>query len=287
VSRQLSAETRDNIERLSARPHTIDVMLVDEKALWPTWTSFPAPIHHIKELTATFRVFGTNAENRRRSFSPGCGGPPQLTWCFYYLLEWIVKHGPLSEYPPKDIDPGYNASVDKGFTIDVLTLDFLTPTETETQRLAPEELEFWLWAAGPPVYSLHGDGQAGLTREEIEKALIRPEMLASFVGNHLSTLLYMNYHTAEFGGILYERVGTIRTCVDGELKRTLDLSFYLDLLDFTENPHDTMGHMSDREKRLPAFREWKERALEMRKAAGFSASVSPVSSRLGRRRPRS
>ncbi|KAK0120704.1 hypothetical protein ONS96_010907 [Cadophora gregata f. sp. sojae] len=71
----------------------------------------------------------------------------------------------------------------------------------------------------------------------------------------------MAYHTASYGGIVYERIGSIRFTVDGELYKEYDLAEELANLQF----HDSFGN-SPREERPAVFKAWKENAYKIREA---------------------
>ena len=58
TSHQLCAETRKALAIWRGYGYTLDVMLVHERELWPTWTSIPAFARRIDALDVTFRVVG-------------------------------------------------------------------------------------------------------------------------------------------------------------------------------------------------------------------------------------
>lgn len=83
---------------------------------------------------------------------------------------------------------------------------------------------------------------------------------------------------------MYERIGTIRVCVDGKLEREENLADRLAKLRFTD-PLFTFGHVPSR-NRLQAFWDWKKKALEKRRQAGLSVIFpdDPELSRSGNKR---
>jgi len=78
----------------------------------------------------------------------------------------------------------------------------------------------------------------------------------------------MDYHTAGYGMIIYERIGTIQICVNGVLNKEFDLGKMLADLRFGEQT-DTFGNIWPREERLPYFWRWKKAALRKRREAGL------------------
>uniref|UniRef100_A0A0W0FV68 Uncharacterized protein n=1 Tax=Moniliophthora roreri TaxID=221103 RepID=A0A0W0FV68_MONRR len=79
-------------------------------------------------------------------------------------------------------------------------------------------------------------------------------------------LIGMGYHTALHGAIVYERVGLVRFCVDGQLIRETNLGPILASFSCND-PQYTFGLA--REKRVAAFWEWKENATRLRMERGF------------------
>lgn len=78
VNRQLRNETLAVINHLKLpglRSYKLDVMLVNESELWPTWLYVPTSTTRVEEVHATFRIIGPS-KKRRSGFSGGDGGPP-------------------------------------------------------------------------------------------------------------------------------------------------------------------------------------------------------------------
>jgi hypothetical protein len=103
--------------------------------------------------------------------------------------------------------------------------------------------------------------------------VLRPAFVADFLKDHIQQLLQMNYDTAEYGGILYERIGTIRISVNGEQQDVFDMGEILSKLSY----HDhrlTFGHICDHRQRLPAFWEWKNEAYKKREERGLPVTLA-------------
>ncbi|KAK2762143.1 hypothetical protein FQN54_001150 [Arachnomyces sp. PD_36] len=220
VNRQLSAETKYVLERNPSSYH-LDVMFVNEWDFYPTWLSVPAFSRVVDDVVATFRMFGT--------------------------------------HDPKHLRPGYGLPA-KNIFINTLTLDFVTPPDTESLA-SNDQKEAWF------QHRLDHHPRYPQPNPELESLYMRPEWLLEFISGYLTGLLHMGYHTAGHGGIFYERVGTIRLLVDGQLKVEYALDDLLAKLRH-DDPAYTFGNLS-REERLPYFWKWKKRALEMRRDAGL------------------
>lgn len=94
VNYQLHRETLDALT-IMPRKHSyhLDVMLVDEKSLWPAWLSV---LHHttrVDTVHATFRLFGA-CKYSQSGFRGGDEGPPGISWAFCSLLERFLRIGP-------------------------------------------------------------------------------------------------------------------------------------------------------------------------------------------------
>lgn len=225
VNRQLSAETKSTLERFPIS-YYLDVMIVNEQELHPTWLSVPAFSNRIDNVVVTFRIFGTREPGGRSMFIIGDGSPPQITWCFYNLMEVFLKCGPIA-----NLKTGLRR---KDVSINTLTLDFVSPPNAES---------------------------------DIASLLMRPDWLADFVNDYNHTLLQMSYHTAWYGMIMYERIGTIRYYVDGQLSTQHDLDVLLAKCRSNDSG-DTFGNIAN-EERSAFFWKWKKKALKARKEAGL------------------
>jgi hypothetical protein len=246
VNHQLSAETKSALGRLSTKlSYNLDVMFVNEAELWPTWLSVPALSNRVDTVVATFRIFGCW---NGKGYSALRGGAP-IGWCFYSLMERFLKRGPVGE---RKAEPH-----DRNVTIGVLIFNFLSPPAIDI--LSPQQVRFNDWLASRQLR--HPD-------TDMLHFVMRPEWLAELLGKFMIMLLNFNYHTAKHGMILYERIGTIRFCVDGEPREEFDLGKRLAGLRF----HRQMGPLRcirPREEHAAFFWRWKKDVLLKRKEAGL------------------
>ncbi|OJJ43902.1 hypothetical protein ASPZODRAFT_19202 [Penicilliopsis zonata CBS 506.65] len=261
VNHQIAAETRAVLTR-SRKEYTLDLRVVNEKEVWPTWTMIPAPYRHLDKVTATVRLFDSgNSQQTRaidRYFHTGDRTPPKITWCFYTVLERFLRCGPLA--PSLPFISRFLArpiGFDQGFTIKTLVLDFLSPPPPPPKN--PKET----------VKDGASDLATSNEQESVDSmVLYKADWLANFVQMYMNALLMMSYHTAAYGGILYERIGNIELRVDGELLKAVPLDKTLAELWYND-PLETFGEVWPSEYRIPVFRAWKKKALLMRKAANL------------------
>src|SRR5689334_308551 len=100
VSKQLRTETRTAISNLPTRhSYTMDVMIVNETQLWPTWLSLPQLTRNVDKVHVTFRTVSVPRRPKLNytGFRGGDGGPPLITWCFYDLLIRFLEVGPVGK----------------------------------------------------------------------------------------------------------------------------------------------------------------------------------------------
>jgi len=210
-------------------------MLISEGELWPTWLSVPVLAKQLDQVNVTFRAFGISSRFSS-VWEGGDASPPQIVWCFYYLMEYVLRQGSR---------PHTYSFVDREVSIKNLNLNFVGYTSEP--------------------YGYRGR----LTEYEVEdERQLRPEWLARFIRSHILSLLGMSYHMAGFGGILHERIGSIRISVNGEQDYLINVGDVLSKLSYTD-PLDTFGDVWPREKRIPTFLDWKKNTYRIREERGL------------------
>lgn len=240
ANRQLHDETLEAIGRLSKKPtYVLDIMLVKGASLWPTWLSVPALWNSIDKVHATFRI-DTSSRNTMRGFRGGDGSPPKIAWSFYGVLERFLMVGPT-----------VNPALNKQGIISINTLEM----NVETSKELPE---------GQPV----PDELRHNTAYDIKT--LNADFLVSVITSYIQIILRMDYHTADKGRILYERIGTIRILRDGELQTELDMARQLRDIEFD----NSFGDIVPCERRPEYFKNWKIQTYETRVRLGLS--VLPV-----------
>lgn len=141
VNHQLHIETLEVLSLLPTKHcYALDLILLNEEHVCPTWLSVPEVTTKVDKLYAAVRTM-TTGENRD-GFEQGCGGPQQIVWCFYGILERFLRVGPVglkTKSAPETPDC---------FGIKMLELDFITPAELTPQLRAgflidwPEKTSF-------------------------------------------------------------------------------------------------------------------------------------------------
>ena len=243
TNRRLNAETRSTIARLGDKVgcYKLDVMIVNEGELWPTWTCIPVLTRHVEQVNVTLRLYaGQHLESGYSA--PGDGSPPSLLWSSYFILEHFLKRGPVGTFGIGEKD--------KEICVKVINMAFTAGEEQQIKMLEERPL-----------------------RERIERAagmdntrIIQPLRIAQMISRGISELLSMYYSTAEFGAILYERVGIIRVLVDGEIPTELNIARVLAELAFYNG--DTFIHLP-RENRISFFWKWKRDTVKLRIRCGL------------------
>ncbi|KAK1145523.1 hypothetical protein N8T08_004081 [Aspergillus melleus] len=131
INRQIRDETKDILRRLKNPSYQLDVMVVNEWELWPTWLSVPVVRTHVDEVNVNFRIFGHCIVYENWRHTTGDGGHNGLEWCFYALLERFAVHGPLTE-------PGLSDQRAPKFYITTLTLNIESAAD-EKGSLPPSD----------------------------------------------------------------------------------------------------------------------------------------------------
>ncbi|KAJ9489101.1 hypothetical protein VN97_g4161 [Penicillium thymicola] len=280
TNHQISTETQVILERMKVE-YILDISVKDDLHLFLTWLSVPCLTTHISTLYANVRLFGHIIEERTIRSQIGCGGRLGFHWYFYAALERFLRYGPVGLKQRKEESesseyPG-NTKVfeDRGMLIDTLVLDFQS-AELELS-FPPEDVTYKQW------WGRHwglDQGDRSETSGTLSSHTTRPEWLCEYLKDWISGLLYMDYHTSEFGQPLYEHIGTIRMLVDGQLYHEFDLAAWLARLRFTD-PTSMMGHLPTND-RQSGFWKWKKETLLRREAQGFPG-IWPSDDELGRR----
>ncbi|KAH8829086.1 hypothetical protein DL96DRAFT_1027807 [Flagelloscypha sp. PMI_526] len=268
VNRQLKDEVTALIQRLEDKPdyhrYTLDILFVNEQNFWPTWICLPPrPIRNcgdhviVSQVDVTFRIAGGKKPGRS-IFDGRTGVPPPIEFCVYHILERFLRAGPFLETPDE-------SKADIDYNIAALKLDFtaILAEGEEFYTDADEDWEDWQEENGRSLD--RGRRKASESTPEGPPAtkIMHPQWLASdVVIRGLESLSQMSYHTAEFGAMLYERIGNIHVTVEGRKERNFILNNVLRELN-PSDPGHTFGNIP-REERLPYFNRWKKETQERR-----------------------
>jgi len=196
----------------------------------------PAVSHSFKTVDVTFRSFGEKPRDRQYGFH----GSKGIVWCFYYLLEQFLFYGPM---PGSPSDSGKR---NRPIAVHNINMDFSS------------------------------GGNDSRISEEIPTELIQqdPKWLVSYVQKEIEGIMDMGYHTAPYGGFIYERVGTFEFKINGRITSDIDVGDMLAKLEKRPdeeggwNTASTFGDLP-RDCRLLTFWIWKFRTLRTRKRLGL------------------
>lgn len=200
--------------------------------LYPTWTVVPRFANVVRTITVDFHM---EHDIPRNVFRGGDGGPATLVWLFYHTLTHFIRVGPRGIVE--------NA---KDHHVCVRTLRIHVHPRHDEQ-----------------------DEQDDFTRRSRRAMDNRPlsaRALAQFLDMQIRVLLYMGYHSAEYGATLYEHIGRLAIYV-GESEMLAEYDLGLSKLDRTDEDN-TFGHV-ERGKRAAAFAEWKSEAVQLREQRGL------------------
>jgi hypothetical protein len=209
VNHQLHSETLSNLALVANPPtYSLDIILLDEILLLPTWTNLPTSSTHIDTVNVTLRISGSydpqkqfNRKtktkgpyarfNRYKGFAGGDGAGPAMSWQIYSVLERFIKAGPRGETE--------SADTNRHFTAKCIRIDVQTP-----EGIAAEQF-------GLPV-SRRYRGR----NKEVEVHVLDPEYLSQFVKDDLNGLLGgYDSEWFSYGKILLEHLDEIVLCKDG------------------------------------------------------------------------
>ncbi|PVH79979.1 hypothetical protein DL98DRAFT_209553 [Cadophora sp. DSE1049] len=191
INRQLRTETLEVMTLMklpSLRSYKLDVMIVEDRELWPTWLYVPTTITRVEEVRATFRIMGA-AEGRRCGYGGGDGGPPLIVWSFFNLLERFLLVGPVSRQEKPH---------DKHVKIRHLILDILTP-DVPKELIAPD---------------VNQNRLRMLRKRSGIKYIKNPGSVLTFI---MGCLGYLSGSSGErdIVAVPYERVGKVTLMLDG------------------------------------------------------------------------
>ncbi|KAI4141395.1 MAG: hypothetical protein L6R39_005355 [Caloplaca ligustica] len=193
--RQVRGEIREAISRLAkskSLPYKLDLMILDEKILYPTWLAFPAMITAIPRLEVDVRCFG-DVGGKRSALRSRDAGPGPMIWSLLGLMRRFLLRGPL--FLPPEHKPRYQ-------WIEELAVNVRSPSTPP-----------------PNGYAARYGGFSNLRR----KGLVEPEHLISCLIFMMDYLLRRNRHTASYAALTFERIQRMTFTLDGEVRRTWDL----------------------------------------------------------------
>jgi hypothetical protein len=248
VNHQLQSEASSVLQR-TKNNYNLDVILLQERYLVPTWLLVPKSGLQVDTFTCTLRIAGSAEPEESTGYSGfrgGDGAGPAMSWVFYSLLELFILYGPSMRRCE-------TSNGDGTYSIHNLVINVETPLGIDPNRF------------GPPLTSTFHRRR----KDDWAATLLDPEYLADFIERDIKMLLNMEYHAAGYGEILYEHIGTITVKLDGETRFNKDLGVVLEKLAPTYS-----DATSSRQKRVDAFTDWKPKAMAERRRLGLSVPDS-------------
>lgn len=213
LNHQLNAETSSLLRRKrpSAMQYVLDIAVVNDLELWPTWISVPLLAGEIDEIYVSIRTITTQrlGWNRKTNKWLGGDGVPPLSWAFASMLELFLLYGPLMDAEDHSTQQEEN---NRRMTIRRLVLDVRSPSPTEISAIASYNPEQVL------PFNIHHllDLRRGAT--DINHVMHPGLLLKQLTGSINGAL----HHSGE-SRLLYERMGTIETMLDGDVRNKWDL----------------------------------------------------------------
>jgi hypothetical protein len=222
--------------------YKLDIIILDEILLLPTWLHVPTFSTRLDRVDVTFRISGRYNRKKEKSwrhsdavrpyaryaeikgFRRGCGGTgPAMRWQIYSVLKRFIEAGPRSKVAL--------IHVHRHVIVKVLHINVETPQHVDHALF------------GPPR-SNHPK-----CRVRHESSVLSPRFLAEFIVGEVKELL--SHRAFEYGTILYEHVDTVVVSLDGaELKR-FDIADYLrDTPGYCEYKKATWGLRRERGLRV-------------------------------------
>ncbi|KAL4949062.1 hypothetical protein BDW69DRAFT_203099 [Aspergillus filifer] len=229
---QISTETRTMMNLQKKTNYHLDISVLDDNEVFPTWLSVPFLTTRINKLFVDVRLFGNIISPHVSWRLRGDGGHAQYEWDFLALLERFLRYGPVGEKKRPD-GIRWSPSVrdeerfisDRGIKVDTVILDF--SSAEEGGKLAPREVTYVDWRR---IFIPGRSGfKDGIMLEEYNT---RPEWLAELLADEINCCLHFGRDREMFGKLMFERLRMIRMFVDGKSFQDIDVAGRLDDLKY-------------------------------------------------------
>ncbi|KAF1847978.1 uncharacterized protein K460DRAFT_403289 [Cucurbitaria berberidis CBS 394.84] len=265
INHQLRAETIENIKLFAKRAtYDLDIILVDEILLLPTWVRVPFLTNRLEEVNATFRISGSfdpKKEKPRRKkgeddpplgpyvrfgsykgFRIGSGAGPAMGWQIYGVLERFIRAGPIGHCTERNDH--------RHVAVKTLNINIETPPDIDASRFleAPRTVQ-WRHYSNP-------------VDDDDDKDVLDPDYLVDFIRGRLYGLLNGSDHEwFSYGKILYEHVDEVVMKKDGVQIRRFDVAKMLRNVQGLEERYVTKKQL--RKYKEMVWRVRKERGLKV------------------------
>lgn len=292
--RQLRAETQYILKGAEARPYLLDVLLVKNCGLFPTWLSFPRRQKHIGEVYVQMRISDpperTIEEWLEAARYPGrdSDGSIQTGWNIIFLLTVYVLGGfhDTTTLPDRETAPGYEEEEEDAifdddafnyetrniadYTIKTLIVDVISqPNSSAGVEEGQERRNIF----GHCIF--HRGIHQRIPRHWADEPVGSAQKLTLEMQWSLRLATDVNYPYALYARLLWENVGVIDIRMNGVSVEKIDVSaelrgrfgsqFEVESLPDPEG----MGSLS-RDAR------WAVEAVKKRKRAGLWEEEAPI-----------
>lgn len=244
VCRQLHAETMSNLRIIPAKSsYHLDIILLDEIILLPTWLRVPVLTTSVDKVNVTFRIAGSYVKDEIHKsfgfyvgFQGGDGAGPAMSWNIYSILERFFKVGPTGKR--------HDADEHKHVTIKTLDINIETPENVDPSRFkAPQS----------------GNHLRRQNNEDVQDPVLDPTYLANFIGGNIQWMIYMGESAEGYGKIFHEHLDQIIVRKDGEEVANWDIAeIFRDLTAKKWYRHES-----------ETIEQWKARTAEKRRERGL------------------
>ncbi|KZW01828.1 hypothetical protein EXIGLDRAFT_829748 [Exidia glandulosa HHB12029] len=232
TNRQLAYETHAIIKRLNPE-YKLDLLLVDEAQLWPTWTCLPVSAHFIDRVHVSIASIGEPASG---AWLWSYRGPPKCMWAMYFLLELYLVRGFTYHHLDVDRHPGRpivvrNIILDFKDLCDTPAGHMVTSANVRTFMATPDES---LAALYPDYLTWRRRTVQGAPGPGPVDSRTTAPWFARVV-RHFVRLLLTDDGSIRSAGVLHRRVGVIDIAVRGDTVDAFDVAVALSLLDIPDN----------------------------------------------------
>ncbi|KAJ5587832.1 uncharacterized protein N7459_003597 [Penicillium hispanicum] len=224
TNHQISAETRCIIQTAKKLNYILDLSVLNEVDLFPTWLSVPWISNQVDTLTVDVRLFGHILYP-----SPLCSiwdsrDTTEMDWGFFTLLERFLRYGPVGQKNGRlGLCPAQGFPVYDDRAVHFRTLILDCRSAEFGFSFPPESVAYQQWYASQDMrdFLSHIRNRPATAMEELATP---PEWFAKCLRDELVTILYRRVDLALCGLIFYERVGSIRLLVDGAFYHEFNLA---------------------------------------------------------------
>jgi len=244
VCHQLYAETISNLRIIpNTNSYGLDIILLDEVFLLPTWLRVPVLTTSVDKVNVTFRIagsYGGRGKYKGYSFYVGFqgadGAGPAISWHIYSIIERFFKVGPAGKRQ--------DAEEHKHVTIKTLDINVEIPDNVDPSRFnAPQT------------------GHYGRRRdnESAGEPVLDPTYLAQFVITNIRWMIHMGDSAEGYGKIFHEHLDEVIVRKGGEEMARWEIArVFRDL-----TAKDWYRHESE------TIEQWKAQTAEKRRERGL------------------